>query len=134
MVNWTEQLLFDWLEDNTYPNLLKAKNQMSRWDCYAPIFKHRIELKCRRTHYDTLLLEKKKYDAMILESDKHLDTPIYINSTPKGIYSFDLSLLKPEWETKRLRNNTDFGNSQIIEKQVCFLRIEDSLLLYSEKE
>lgn len=134
MVNWNEQLLFDWLMDNTYPDLLKARNQMSRWDCYAPIFKHRIELKCRRTHYDTLLLEKKKYDAMILEAAKHSDTPMYINSTPKGIYSFNLNSISPKWEEKTLKSNTDFGKSKWIKKEVCFLRVEDALLLYSEKE
>jgi hypothetical protein len=126
LVNWNEQLLFDWLEENIYPDLLKAKNQMSRWDCYAPFSKHRIELKCRRTHYDTLLLEKKKYDAMIEEAAKHLDTPIYINSTPKGIYSFDLSIIDPKWEDKMLKSNTDFGNSEWIKKKVCFLKIEEA--------
>ena len=63
--------LFDWLQENIYFDLLKSKNQMSRWDCYSPSTGHRIELKCRKTHYDTLLLEKKKYDAMLEQTAKH---------------------------------------------------------------
>jgi hypothetical protein len=40
-----ESDLFEWLEANIYFDLLKSKNQMSRWDCYSPATKHRIELK-----------------------------------------------------------------------------------------
>jgi hypothetical protein len=94
MNNWKEIDLFNYLVENVYPDLVKSRNQMSRWDCYSPLTSHRIELKCRKTHYKTLLLEKGKYDAMVLECEKHLDTPIYINSTPKGIYSFNLHLIK----------------------------------------
>ncbi len=86
MNSWSEKDLFDYLTKNVYPDLVKSRNQMSRWDCYSPSTGHRIELKCRRMHYETLLLERKKFDAMILECEKHLDIPIYINSTPKGIY------------------------------------------------
>lgn len=130
MQNWKEEDLFNWLQTNVYPDLVKARNQMSRWDCYAPLLKHRIELKCRRTHYNTLLLEKKKYDAMLEESDKHLDVPVYINSTPKGVYLFDLNKIAVEWEDKYLRSTTEFGNSKRITKEVCFLKLEDGLLLY----
>lgn len=63
---------------------------------------------------------------MIEEAAKHLDTPIYINSTPKGIYSFDLSIIDPKWEDKMLKSNTDFGNSEWIKKKVCFLKIEEA--------
>ena len=130
MQGWKEESLFEWLEDNIYPDLLKSRNQMSRWDCYAPISKHRIELKCRRTHYDTLLLERKKYEAMIAEAAKHSDTPIYINSTPKGIYSFDLNAISPKWEEKTLKSNTDFCKSEWVKKEVCFLKIEDGISLF----
>ena len=106
MNNWKEADLFDWLKENVYLDLVKAKNQMSRWDCYSPSKGHRIELKCRKKHYDTLLLEKKKYDAMVLEANKHLDTPVYINSTPEGIYSFNLYFIKKDWETNFL--NPDY--------------------------
>ena len=63
--DWNEQDLFDYLKFNCYPDLVMSKKQMSRWDCYSPKYKYRIELKCRKTHYDSLMLEKTKYDAMI---------------------------------------------------------------------
>ena len=98
---------------------------MSRWDCYSPLTSHRIELKCRKTHYKTLLLEKGKYDAMVLECEKHLDTPIYINSTPKGIYSFNLHLIEPIWEINNKNPATTyFNNREKIDKEVTYLHIE----------
>jgi len=126
---WNEEQLFDWLKEFVYFDLVKAKNQMSRWDCYSPKFKHRIELKCRRKHYPTLLIEKSKYDAMIFESGKHLDIPMYINSTPEGIYSFDLHQIEPEWIFKSLRATTQFANNKNIVKKVAFLDLEEALKL-----
>ena len=126
MYNWKEEDLFNWLKEFVYFDLVKSKNQMSRWDCYSPKFKHRIELKCRRKHYPTLLLEKKKYDAMIFETCKHLDDAIYINSTPEGIYSFNLHDIEPIWVEKKLRATTEFANNSIITKEVCFLNIDEA--------
>jgi len=126
---WNEEQLFNWLKEFVYFDLVKAKNQMSRWDCYSPKFKHRIELKCRRKHYPTLLIEKSKYDAMIFESGKHMDVPMYINSTPEGIYSFDLHQIDPEWIFKSLRATTQFANNKNIVKKVAFLDLEEALKL-----
>jgi hypothetical protein len=128
MIDWKEADLFNWLKENTYPDLVKSKNPMSRWDCYSPSKKHRIELKCRKKHYDTMLLEKKKYDAMILECEKHLDIPIYINSTPKGIFIWSLLQLKPKWEVNYLNPaTTHFTNTQRIKKEVTYLTLENRL-------
>jgi len=126
---WNEERLFDWLKEFVYFDLVKAKNQMSRWDCYSPKFKHRIELKCRRKHYDSLLIEKSKYDAMIFEAGKHMDIPMYINSTPEGIYSFDLHQIEPEWIFKSLRATTQFANNKNVLKKIAFLDIEEALKL-----
>jgi len=124
---WDEKKLFDYLKDSYYTDLVMALNPMSRWDCYSPSTKHRIELKCRRTHYDNLLLEKNKYDAMVVQCLKHNDIPIYINSTPKGIYAFDLMEIEPVWEIKTLRVTTDFSDKNWIYKKVMFLDINDSI-------
>lgn len=127
MQNWKEPDLFDWLKENVYPDLVKAKKQMSRWDCYSPGTGHRIELKCRRKHYDTLLIEKKKYDAMIKKCDEHLDTPMYFNSTPKGIYGFNLNLVQPNWEINdKNPATTYFSNNEKIEKEVAYLQISEA--------
>ena len=128
MNNWKESDLFDWLKQNVYIDLVKSKNQMSRWDCYSPSTGHRIELKCRRKHYDKMLLERKKYDAMLLECEKHFDVPIYINSTPEGVYLWNLLEINPTWETN-FRNpaTTQFGNTNRISKEVTYLEIQKQI-------
>lgn len=102
---------------------------MSRWDCYSPESKHRIELKCRGAHYDTLLIEKKKYDAMINKADENLDIPIYINSTPKGVYKFNLYLVDPKWEIQYHNKTTHFSNNNKIKKEVAMLPVIDAEIL-----
>jgi len=130
MNNWKEIDLFNYLKENVYFDLVKSKNQMSRWDCYSPATGHRIELKCRTRHFDTLLLEKKKYDAMIEECEKHLDIPIYINSTPEGVFSFNLHKIHPTFEINNKNPaTTQFYNTQRIEKEVTYLEINQALKL-----
>ncbi len=130
MNNWQENDLFNWLKENVYSDLVKSKNPLSRWDCYSPNTGHRIELKCRKKHYSTLLLEKKKYDAMILECEKHLDIPIYINSTPEGIYSFNLNKICPTFEVNNKNPaTTQFYNNNRVEKEVTYLEINEALKL-----
>jgi hypothetical protein len=72
-----------------------------------------------------MLLEKKKYDAMLQECEKHLDIPIYVNSTPRGVYFWNLLQIKPDWETN-FRNpaTTHFANTNKISKEVTYLTIE----------
>ena len=125
MNNWTEIDLFNWLKENVYPDLVKAKNPMSRWDCYSPCSNHRLELKCRKKHYSTMLLEKKKYNAMQFECMKHLDIPMYFNSTPEGIFSWNLNKIDPIWEIN-FKNpaTTQFNNNNKISKEVSYLEIE----------
>jgi len=121
-----EKDLFIYLRENKFTDLVESRNKMSIWDCYSPKEKSRIELKCRRVHYQTLLIEKKKYDSMIEKCKKYSDIPLYINSTPKGIYCFNLLLLDVKWEGKMLPQNTDFGGSKKIIKEVGFLNISDA--------
>jgi hypothetical protein len=121
-----EQKLFQYLKDNYLPDLVLANNPMSRWDCYSIKYKVRIELKCRRAHYDTLLIEKKKYDSMLQSVEGTQYRPLYINSTPKGIWSFDLNTIKPNWITNRLNPaTTDFINNMKVVKEVAYININN---------
>lgn len=129
METWTEKELFDYLRANVYPDLVKSHKPMSRWDCYSPTFYHRIELKCRGKHYDTLLLEKKKYDALMRKCSDTIDTPIYINSTPNGIYRFDLFLITPNWEIQYHNKTTQFSQTNKIPKEVAMLPVKDAEIL-----
>lgn len=122
--------LFDFLKRSKYPDLVKAKTQMSRWDCYSPKVRHRIELKCRKKHYDTLLIEKKKFDAIIKICEDNLDIPMYICSTPSGVFVFNLFWIEPDWEINR-RNpaTTEFANGARVEKEVAYLDIKEATIL-----
>ena len=89
-----------------------------------------IELKCRRTHYLTLMIERKKWDYLADIRARTGARTLYICSTPSGIYQFDLGAIKaPEWLLQRLPDKTDFAGAQKIEKWVGFLDLKDSELL-----
>ena len=118
-----EEELFSFLKENFFPDLLKSSSKYSRTDCFSVEFNADIELKCRRTHYDTLILEKKKYNALLDRAKLNKTKAVYINSTPKGIWGFYISDIDLEWEMKMLPKNTDFGNREKIEKEITYLDI-----------
>ena len=76
--DWKEEDLFNWLKDTTYPDLEKAKSRYSRHDCISKEKELFIELKCRRKHYDTLLIEKKKYDSILNKAIQNNSQAIYV--------------------------------------------------------
>jgi len=123
-----EKDLFKYMQENHFEDLVMARGKMSRWDCYSPSLRYRLELKCRKRHYDTLLLERCKFESMVKECRRHSDVPLYVNSTPTGIYAFDLSLIEPEWFTKRLPSTTEWGGKWI-DKEVTMLDISKAKLL-----
>lgn len=131
LYSWKEKDLFAYLKLHHYPDLHKVEDTYSRWDC---ISKDRvIELKCRRTHYPTMLIEKKKYDALQLEAKKLKHKAVYINSTPRGIYKWLLDDNLPiEWLIEHKHPaTTSFGNRNIISKEVGYLDIKDAKVLAS---
>jgi len=129
MNNWKEKDLFEWLSINHYKSLVNSKNPISRWDCYDIETQNRIELKCRRKHYSTLILEKSKYDALIKESAKNLDIPVYINSTPEGIYFFNLNKIQVKWYFKSLPATTEFKKRIWVKKEITELEITKGIKL-----
>jgi hypothetical protein len=84
-----------------------------------------IELKCRDTHYDELMIERDKYHAITQRAWVDGKTALYICSTPKGIWSFNLNkLTMPAWYYfDGLPATTEFGNTDTITKVVGFLHI-----------
>lgn len=89
-----------------------------------------IEIKCRRTHYPTLMIERKKWDYLADIRARTGARTLYVNATPSGIYQFDLGAINPpEWLLQSLPTKTDFAGSQKVEKWVGYLAIEDSELL-----
>lgn len=125
----SELRLFEFLRLNFLPDLERSANQFERFDCTSQSAKLHVELKCRRSHYNTLLIEKKKFDALIAASTQLQFSPCYINSTPQGIFGFNLSKLEPTWQVELMPATTDFGNAAKVEKVVGFLSIADSVHL-----
>ena len=125
-----EDLLFDFLRINLYPDLEKAPGIYDAYDCTSNKAGHFIELKCRQSHYSTLLIEQMKYRKLI-EQAYHRDLlPFYINSTPLGIYSFDLTDLdEPEWFVHEMPATTEFENVNKVEKIVGYLDVEEAVRL-----
>ena len=53
-----EETLFLRLKEVLIPDLEKASDEFSSFDCTSKILNAYIELKCRHTHYSSLLIEK----------------------------------------------------------------------------
>ena len=123
-----EQDLFDYLKGGWYPDLVKSENTYDTFDCISDECKQYIELKCRHTHYPDLLIEKSKYTRLLAEAKERELSPWYINSTPKGIYAFDLSRVpEPTWTERWMPATTEFANTAKIMKTVGFLHLDYAL-------
>jgi len=104
-----EIILYDFLKLNLYPDLERAPGIYDAFDCTSAKAGHFIELKCRQSHYSTLLIEQMKYRKLITQAYHREMLPFYINSTPLGIYSFDLTEIdEPEWFIHQMPATTEF--------------------------
>ena len=121
----TERELFDYIKSNYIPDLKLADDKFSSYDCYSLKHKMVIELKCRRTHYDSLFVEKMKYDKLISLGCEAR----YVNSTPKGVYSFNINEIDVDWIERVMKKQTDFSNNSKVAKIVGELHISNSKLL-----
>lgn len=125
-----EQELFDYLKADLYPDLVKSPGIFDSFDCISEAAGHYIELKCRHTHYPTLLIEEMKYRKLITQAAERDLIPFYINSTPLGIFSFDLmDVAEPEWVSHWMPATTEFSRSNKVNKLVGYLPIEEGVKL-----
>ena len=123
-----EQELFDYLKDSRFPDLRKSEGNYDSFDCISDEMAAFIELKCRHTHYNELLIEKSKYDRLFLEAKYHELEPWYINSTPTGKWAFHLTMVpEPSWEERWMPTTTEFANTSKKRKVVGFLHIDYGL-------
>ena len=118
----TERELYEFVL-TLIPDLKMSEYKFSKYDCYSEKYKMDIELKCRRAHYDDLLIEWIKYDALMQRSIRFGTRPVYINSTPIGIWAFYLDDFTPEWEKREMPRTTDFSNNARIDKKVGYLNV-----------
>ena len=90
-----------------------------------------IEFKCRRAHYNTQLIEYKKYKANLDQADESGKEFLYVVSTPEGEYIFNVSQLRKEdydfgWENRRRPSKTDFSGQYHLDKRVGYISISSS--------
>ena len=123
-----EQSLFDYIKATYLEDLEKSEHVYEYIDATSNGYRLTIELKCRHTHYDELILEKDKYESLVNRANDLGFTPFYINSTPKGIYAFNLRIIKVTWTTKRLPSST-VDNGPAIDKEVALLHIDKAVKL-----
>ena len=132
MIN-KEKELFDFVKSKYLPDLKESDYKFSKYDCYSEKFKLDIELKCRATHYDDLLIEKAKYDALIERSKNHGTKAFYINSTPSGVFVFNLSTLEePQWEDRMMPKTSQFSDREKIVKCVGYINIKEAKKIYEQ--
>lgn len=124
----TEQELFDYIKARYLDDLVKSEDTYEYLDATSHGYRLSIELKCRHTHYDELILEKDKYESLMQQANALGFTPFYINSTPKGIYAFNLRKITVTWTTKRLPATT-FDKGPDIDKVIALLHIDKAVQL-----
>ena len=74
--------------------------------------------------------EKKKYDALVERAMLFSTTPYYINSTPDGIWAFDLMKLpQPKWEERSMPKTTFFADNNNVMKVVGYINISQGMRL-----
>jgi len=121
-----ESELFDYLKEFHFSDLSKSEDEFDSFDCVSMEHKMFIELKSRKTHYEDLLIEEHKYSSLIMAAGIRSLTPWYINSTPLGIWGFNLSKLPmPKWEDKWLPITTEFANKKSRSKPVGYFNVKD---------
>ena len=124
----TEQALFDYIKATYLEDLEKSEHTYEYIDATSNGYRLTIELKCRHTHYDELILEKDKYESLIGRAQELGFTPFYINSTPQGIYAFNLRKITVTWTTKRLPSST-VDNGPDVDKEIALLHIDKAVKL-----
>lgn len=121
-----EQELYQHLKDNHWSDLTTSSEEYDKYDCVSDEHHLFIELKSRKTHYPDLLIEKAKFDYLLEKAASLGYTPMYINSTPEGVWAFDLTNnpYQIEWQEKWLPRSTEFANRLNRMKIVGFLKLE----------
>ena len=126
--NLTEQSLFDYIKSTYLEDLQKTEHEYEYIDATSTGYRLTIELKCRKTHYDELILEKDKYESLMQQANALGFTPFYINSTPQGIYAFNLRKIKVNWKIKRLPSST-VDKGPAVDKEIALLNIKEAVAL-----
>lgn len=122
--------LYAWLKWHLLEDLKRSDFEYETYDCVSESKGIYLELKCRKTHYDKLIIEKVKFDAIRQKAWEYGYKAWYVNSTPKGIWAFNITDIEGlEWFTRELPKTTEFNNTENVEKIVGYLNINRGVQL-----
>lgn len=122
-----ENYLFEHLKV-TIPDLSKPAINNRCYDAISEEDRLLIEFKCRRKHYNSMLIEKKKYFCLLDKSVEFGMRCLYINSTPEGVFSFDLGRLpEPRWDMYSGPSKTHWQKGRkFVNKEVGYLPLKSA--------
>jgi hypothetical protein len=124
LTNLTEHQLFQ-LMRTRYTGLidLNQKDEKSLIDWYDVNEDIWMEAKCRNEHYNGMLIQKDKYDVLMKKENCY-----YVNSTPKGIFVFNLKEMEePVWREQNMEQSQFFKSNGRISKWVAELPIAKAI-------
>lgn len=100
-------------------------------DTHSCVRRHLIEIKVRDTHYPDLLLEKEKLENLKKKASESDATVIYISTTPKGSYIFNLTQLESsiQWNKEEHWKSTTDKSKGKKYKWVTYLPITSAKYL-----
>lgn len=118
-----EDEIFSWIKDRFIPDLQKPDKANEIYDAISHDKKVVIEFKCRGKHYNSLMIERRKYDNLLRIAKEFGYRCLYINATPKGVWSFDLTnMAEPRWYRKKLFSKTQWSTkNRKVDKEIAML-------------
>jgi len=125
----TEAELFNYIKGRYLEDLVMSEHPYEYHDCTSTLYRLHIELKCRHKHYQDLIIEKDKYEALVQQAERLGFTPFYVNATPKGIYAFNLRKITVKWVTKKLPSESKCQDQELVDKTVALLPVGQAVQL-----
>jgi hypothetical protein len=93
-----EQKLFEVLKSNQYEDLtLVSSDEYPAYNAISESYKIYVELICRDGKMDGLAVERSAYDRFKSRAENMGFIPLYIFSTPDGIWEFNLDIITIDW-------------------------------------
>ena len=104
MIDITQEKLVDLIIGNHYEDLVLEGQYY-----YSKLGALNAFVDSKQEHHNMLTLNKDRYDMLIAKANEEGNIPMYICSTPVGIWEFNLYIIKPEVDTSVVYLNVDRG-------------------------
>ena len=103
----TNDELFALVKANLYEDSAPCPNTDSHYTSarYGLYF----QVRCRVEHYDSVMLDKAGYELLIQNANAMGFVPLYICSTPVGIWELNLAFVKPTFDDTKVYLAIDKG-------------------------